>query len=261
MTCLDTLGIVFHLLVRRLLLAEKLAARLISQAIDLLAQERLDSSIHARDQPEEGVDKVNPDSRLHGRGAASLVRRLVAVPVEEDAGEDAKDDDPGDEEGGVPGECAVGLCDLDPGANEGDGTDRRGNDKQHSRDGRQTSHEDSKDPLGGEAIIGFPIGINAVAVEATGDNGEEELQGAADEARNDLEGLEPGLADFLTGVGALVVDVTTGLAAEFALVGVAEVLGCAGEAVGGFAEFDGLHGEVHFAHFAHFGGVWVLVCE
>ena len=254
---LDTFGIVVHLLVRGLLLGEQLAPRLVGQVIDLLAEEGLNSTVNARGQPQDDVDKVNPDSRLHGRGAASLVG-LVALPVEEDTSKDAKDDDPGDEEGGVPGEGAVGLCDLDPAPNDGDRTDRCRNDEEHGGDGRQAGDEDGEDPLGGEAVVGLAVGVDAVAVEAAGDDGEEELQAAADEAGDHLEGLEPGLADLLAGVGALVEGVAARLTAELALVGVAEVLGGAGEALGRLAELDGLESDVEFTHF---GGGSCCLCE
>lgn len=227
-----SVSVQLHLFVgSSLLLAEELGAGLVGQSIDLVTQEGLYTAIDARDEPEDGIDEINPDRRLHGSRASSLVG-LVAFPAKEDASKDAKHDDPGNEHGGIPRESAVGLCDLELAPDKRQGTDWHSNDEQHSGDGRQSSDEDGEDPLGGEAIVGLAISVDAVPVEATGDDGEEELQAAADEARDNLERLEPGLADLLARLSAVVEGVMAGLTTEVGLVGGAEVVGSASDAVG-----------------------------
>lgn len=78
-----------------------------------------------------------------------------------------------------------------------------------------------------------------MAVETAGDDSEKELKTSTDHTRYCLEGLEPSLAHGLSGLGALVEGMTTGLSTEFLLISGAEFGGRSSEGSSSVAELDG----------------------
>lgn len=247
---LHTLRVV-SLLLGFLLLLKQLLAHFVRNLVCLFTEERLDGAVYARDEPQQGVDEINPDGNLHQARAAALVR-VVAIPSEKDAGENSKGNDPQDEKAQVPGKDAIGLGELDLAPDVRDGAEGRSCEEEDRRGSRGSSHNNGKDPLRREASVGVVICIDAVAVEAAGDEGEEELQAAAHKAWYHLERLEPCLAHRLACFSALVEGMTASLAAQLRLVCGAELGGGVGEALDVAAQFDGglagLDGGSEFTH-------------
>lgn len=163
-------------LVRDLVL--ELAELGVDGGVDLARDEGAEAAVGAGEDPEDGVDEVDPDGVAHRADARVLVPlvRVVAGHAEEQDGKDAEDDEPEHEEGEVPGEEARR-------AHEGL---RHG--EEDGRGGAQGGHEERVDPLGGLGPAGAVVGAHARAVEADDDEGEDELEPAADEA-------EPGLVE------------------------------------------------------------------
>jgi hypothetical protein len=214
-----------------LFLLKHLLSHLFRQLVGLVPEERLARAVYSRGQPEQSVDKINPDGNLHHPRFASLVR-FVIVSMQKDGCEDSKHNHPGDEEDQVPGKGAIGLDELELAAEVRDGTKGRECNEDNGRGCRRSSDNDSKEPFWREAVIVLVVCLNAVAVEAAGDDGKEKLQAAADEARHRLECLEPCLADRLALVGALVEGMTARLATKLLFVRSAELRGSAGKTLG-----------------------------
>ncbi|KAJ8106282.1 hypothetical protein ONZ43_g7119 [Nemania bipapillata] len=98
------------------------------------------------------------------------------VLTREEDGEEAEDGDPEDEEDEVPGEEAGRL---DEGLGDGE---------EHGGDGAEGRDEEGVDPRGGLRVAGAAVRVHARPVQAHDDEGEDELETAADET-------EPGLID------------------------------------------------------------------
>lgn len=171
--------------------------------------ECLHEAVGARDEPEDGVDKIDPDGALLSQSAAPLIR-VVIVPVEENGSKDAKDDNPQQEQRQVPREQARGLEAVR------DGPKRRGNGEGDGGDARQPGDDEAKDPLGRDVhvvLLGFvALLLNAVAVQPDDDEPEHELQAADDPAGDVLPCLERG-GGGLAPVGDAVVGAALGVGA------------------------------------------------
>ncbi len=226
------------------LLGKYLVANLVAERVHLVPQKRLEAAIGRRAEPEDGVDQVHPDGHLHDGHAGTLVG-VVALPLEEDAGKDAKDDHPADPQGRVPPKGAVRLEHLEEAADDGDGAGQPRGQEGDGGEGGAAGDDDGKKPLGRNGLAALAVRVDAVAVEADGDDGEDELQRAHDDARNHLKALEPRLAHRLARVGALAHGKAPSVAAHLPLVGLAKVVGVTDGLGGAHAKFDRFSSLIH----------------
>jgi len=159
-----------------------LALELLELAVDLLVDlagdEGAEAAVAAGGEPEDGVDKVDPDGVAHGAHARVLVPLVLVVlgDAQEDDGEGAEDGDPQDGKHEVPGEEASRP-------NKG-----LRNREQNASYGRQRGDDHGESPLQGLRPVVRPVRAHARAVDPRYDQGEDQLQTAADDA-------EPGLVD------------------------------------------------------------------
>ncbi len=155
--------------------------------VDLAGDEGAEAAVAAGQQPEEGVDEIEPDGVAHEAHTRVLVPFVLGVVghAQEDDGEGAEDGDPEHEEGEVPGEEPRGPHE---GLRDGEG---------HGRHGAQRRNEQRVHPLHGLRPVVAVVRAHARAVQTDDDEGEDQLQTTADEA-------EPGLVDvYGLGYGAL----------------------------------------------------------
>lgn len=83
----------------------------IDLGVDLAGDKGAEAAVTTGEEPEDGVDEVDPDGVAHGADARVLVPlvRVVVGHAQEEHGEEAEGRDPEDEEEEVPGEKAGRL--------------------------------------------------------------------------------------------------------------------------------------------------------